>query len=218
MAEEGPSDAGSGIPNIEVSSSGTILTHKFFDRKGSFSPLLLVDDNITDDSLLQRVKRDFLDKTTNVENLIQMSRALADSFKNACSQSGPTMLPSFIGDDHGRREDRTFLALDIGGSTMRAAFVRVYGDQDDGRSAPPRLTGLRAWPVDGDVRGLSGTMFFRWIAARVRSILTNIEPYECNWQAGTSIATGLTWSFPFRSVALPPPVRYSSVSSFFRFC
>ncbi|OKL55450.1 hypothetical protein UA08_09285 [Talaromyces atroroseus] len=129
-----------------------------------------------------------------------MSRVLTKSFKTACSENDSTMLPSFIGEVTEFQENRVFLALDIGGSTMRAALVHVYRIRH-GKQPPPSVMGLHSWDIDAGVRTLSGMAFLRWIAARVQLILSTVDA-EKFWRTGSPIPMGLTWSFPFRQISV----------------
>lgn len=127
-----------------------------------------------------------------VERLFDMSAKLQDEYKEKLQSSNISMLPSYMHTLPTGNERGDYLALDVGGSTLRIALIRLMGKTVDGDGLQVRR--VRNFQIDEKIRQLTGRLFFDWIAARTGEMLA-----EYNHMSGTTNAhlqIGLTWSFP----------------------
>jgi hexokinase len=157
--------------------------------------------------------------------LLAAAHSLSQQYADHCTRQTPTMLPSFLSAGPSGAEAGQVLAVDVGGSTLRIAAVRL-----DGR-ASPQLLGLRTWPIGDEVKQMPGRSFFDWLAERIEHAL-DLEPVlgcmrermamgskgaspvggavpGCPGLGGEgTIPMALAWSFPLEYVAdhisLPP--------------
>ena len=127
-----------------------------------------------------------------LDRLFDMSAKLQEEYKDKLRCSDISMLPSYMQTLPTGNERGDFLALDVGGSTLRVALIRLAGQSTDGDKLQVRR--VRSFAIDEKIRQLSGRLFFDWMAARIGEMFS-----EYNHMNGTSNALlqiGLTWSFP----------------------
>ena len=120
-----------------------------------------------------------------------MSAALLTEYERACQMSDIGMLPSFChtlptGEEIGR-----FLAVDVGGSTLRVALTQLNGRRSNGDEVT--ILKCRHHVIDETSRGLIGRAFFSWIADRIAETLEGDDQWLC---AKEPLHMGLAWSFP----------------------
>ena len=102
------------------------------------------------------------------------------------------MLPSFNHTLPTGHEAGTYLALDVGGSTLRIALVELYGKSY--RTKGLRIIQMTVSPIDDVVRRLPGASFFDWIAEKIADMLADCP--EHNGNGVEPLPAGLSWSFP----------------------
>ena len=129
--------------------------------------------------------------------LLSTSDRLLQSFHKALQTSGETFLPSYTHTLPDGSENGTVVALDLGGSTLRVAVIRLNAREKDGKaqeSLEDVVTVLRrqSWSVEDDVKKLPAATFFDWIAKRIGDVLQAAG--EGKGRPGLKI--GVTWSFP----------------------
>lgn len=112
--------------------------------------------------------------------LQSISAALVESI-NAHMQmaDGATMLPSFTYSLAPRQPSGTAICIDLGGSTLRIAVLRL----------PRTFLERRTWVLEDAEKQLRGTEFFDYVAERVAEVAVLPEAQGV-WQLG------LAWSFP----------------------
>lgn len=147
------------------------------------------------DQLLEEV-RDLFKAPLNHERLHAMSCKLQDEFREKLQSSDICMLPSYQYTLPTGREQGTFLALDVGGSTLRVGLVELCGKthNDDGM----RIQRIKSYKIDKDIRNLQGLAFFDWMAERIHAMLG--EARTMAQQDAAPISMGLAWSFPIQYV------------------
>ncbi|KAK4127318.1 actin-like ATPase domain-containing protein [Parathielavia appendiculata] len=124
--------------------------------------------------------------------LKQLSRKLKSQFRERLWSNPVCMLPSYnsqlpTGDEVGQ-----FLALDVGGSTLRVALVDLRG-----RGAPgseDNIIQMDTFKIDSDVRSLRGREFFDWMAERIHR--TVAKDSSRGHRPEHPLLMGLAWSFP----------------------
>ena len=132
------------------------------------------------------------------EVLLDISQKLQDEFRRALRQDSSSMLPSFnhtlpAGDERG-----TYLALDVGGSTLRVALVELQGRTSRN---PLQITRMQSWNIDSTVKALEGHKFFDWMAERIEDMLATDRVKHKH--DDNILHTGLAWSFPLRCFTPP---------------
>ncbi|KAI9011968.1 hypothetical protein CLU79DRAFT_805993 [Phycomyces nitens] len=95
-----------------------------------------------------------------------------------------TMIPSYVTRMPTGKEQGTFLALDLGGSTLRVSAVHLLGQ------GQVKVTEVRrAIPMADPLRTGTSDAFFDWIVEAVCELLSKINTHE-------SLSMGVCWSFP----------------------
>ncbi|KAI8366596.1 hypothetical protein BD560DRAFT_332007 [Blakeslea trispora] len=124
-------------------------------------------------------------------------KAIVDGFKaeynsglDTASASGlATMIPSYVTDLPTGKETGTYLALDLGGSTLRVCAVELLGNSNS------KVTEIRRHIAPNDPLRTSGaTAFFDWIVETVSELLQKIG-HESAYAEGP-LSMGVCWSFP----------------------
>ncbi|PYH93509.1 hexokinase [Aspergillus ellipticus CBS 707.79] len=129
----------------------------------------------------------------SVQNMVAMSDKIRAQFKN-CLQSSPIcMLPSYNHALPSGTEKGTYLALDVGGSTLRVALVQLCGQGD------MRILNVASSYIDNDVKLLEGTLFFDWMAEKIDLMLHDVG---ANYgRESVPLSVGLSWSFPIEQTS-----------------
>ena len=129
------------------------------------------------------------------ERLLDMSRSMQEEYREKLRESDISMLPSYQHTLPSGEEKGDFLALDVGGSTLRIALVRLGGRDGDGL----QMKRSRSFVIDEDVRRLRGEEFFDWMAGKISEMKV-----EYNFISGTSeqrLEMGMAWSFPIEQTS-----------------
>ncbi|CAO3611132.1 unnamed protein product [Mucor hiemalis] len=124
-------------------------------------------------------------------------KAIVDGFKaeyesglNTASAAGlATMIPSYVTTLPTGKEEGTYLALDLGGSTLRVSAVELLGDCN------VKVTEIRRHIAPNDPLRTSGaTTFFDWIVDAIAELIVKIG-YD-TVHADGPLSLGVCWSFP----------------------
>jgi hexokinase len=126
---------------------------------------------------------------------------LQHEFAPKLQASDICMLPSYNHKLPTGREQGTYLALDVGGSTFRIALVELNGEQSDTKHM--RIVVMKSFKIDEKVRQRRGTQFFDWMAEKIEQALA--DPQLQNTNGTTSFPMGLAWSFPVEYVTSAKP-------------
>lgn len=124
-----------------------------------------------------------------------------------------SMLPSFNHLLPSGAETGRYVALDVGGSTLRAALVELRGrgtmTAAAGREA--EIVRMDTFRITPEIKLLEGAAFFDWMAMRIKEVLEG----DATWRPtpGTPIPLGLAWSFPVEYVLPAPLFRRPPLSS-----
>lgn len=96
------------------------------------------------------------------------------------------MLPSHITTLPSGRERGQYLAVDLGGTNMRVALVRLENNE-------ATVEKLDKWTIPETVKTGTAREFFDWIAERIVDLAGQscLDEGEYEWKLG------VTWSFPF---------------------
>jgi hexokinase len=105
------------------------------------------------------------------------------------------MLPSFNCVLPSGKEQGTYLALDVGGSTFRIALVELLG-----RSEGIRVVRMVSSHIDEKVKLLEGKAFFDWMAQKIGEMLYGGDREHDD--DSTPLAMGLSWSFALNQTSI----------------
>jgi hexokinase len=148
------------------------------------------------DEFLREVERLF-ESPLKVQGMLAMSGKLQEQFREKLQSSNICMLPSYNHTLPTGREQGSYLALDVGGSTFRVALVDLSG-RDNGKECM-RIVKMCSYRIDNTVKALKGHEFFDWMADRIGEFLE--DPIVVEVHGADTIAMGLAWSFPIEYVS-----------------
>ncbi|KAL3477865.1 hypothetical protein BJX99DRAFT_119650 [Aspergillus californicus] len=133
-------------------------------------------------------------KPLTLRNMITMSESIREQFRTGLESSPICMLPSYNHALPSGQEEGTFLALDVGGSTMRVALIELRGQ------GKMEILRVSSSVIDGEVKRLEGTSFFDWMAEKIESMLREVGTNYGREDAPLSM--GLSWSFPIEQTSI----------------
>jgi hexokinase len=172
------------------------LLHALFPKSTS----LKQQQQLRDDVLLKhsRTMEDFMHEVVRLFGaplhpsvLLAMSNQLQIQFRKRLQDCSTCMLPSYNHTLPSGNEKGTYLALDVGGSTLRVALVELCGRWSVGE--PMRIKAMESWSIDEPIKALEGDAFFDWMAARIEEMLRQGKHTH---DGDAPLSTGLAWSFP----------------------
>ncbi|KAK4032024.1 hypothetical protein C8A01DRAFT_41536, partial [Parachaetomium inaequale] len=129
--------------------------------------------------------------------LKQFSQQLKRQFRERLWANPECMLPSYNSHLPTGHESGQYLALDVGGSTLRVALVELRGREAPG--AEGGIIRMDTFKIDNDVRGLRGTQFFDWMAERIHR--TVAKDSTRGHSSEHPLLVGLAWSFPIEQTS-----------------
>lgn len=152
-----------------------------------------------DASIPHRSPHDFLKEAEGLllqpiqgDGLRHFATRLKAQFQHALLTNPACMLPSYNHQLPTRSEHGQYLALDVGGSTLRVALVELRGRE--ARGSESRIVRLDSFKIDRSIKNLEGTAFFDWMAQRiVDTISKDLGPEHTS---AHPLLMGLAWSFP----------------------
>ncbi|KAL8786781.1 MAG: hypothetical protein Q9213_002602 [Squamulea squamosa] len=149
------------------------------------------------DLLLKEVQGLF-EQQLRVESLLALSKKLQAEFKERLQAGPQCMLPSHNYTLPNGKEHGTYLALEVGGSTLRVALVDLNGRALSTQSL--KIRRIVTSTIDNRVRDLRGLAFFDWIAEKVGEMLSADSAACDHVELKEPIPMGIAWSFPIESV------------------
>lgn len=132
-----------------------------------------------------------------LRQLMLMSGVLGEEYKEKLQSSDISMLPSYQHTLPTGKEKGDFLALDVGGSTLRIALVRLAGEEPGVDKLQTKR--IRTFAIDRVIRDLQGREFFDWMADRIAETLTYNNRTHSTQNA--KLPMGLAWSFPIEQTS-----------------
>ena len=122
--------------------------------------------------------------------IARFATALKEQLREALQTSPNCMLPSFNHNLPTGLERGRYMAIDMGGTTLRMAIVELTG-RTAGVGDGMRLSALTSCRIGDNVKALAGLAFFDWLADRI------YDAASANQQSlPTPIPLTLSWSFP----------------------
>lgn len=133
----------------------------------------------------------------NGEGLQQLSTALKKQFIERLQKDEQCMLPSYshqlpLGDERGE-----YVALDVGGSTLRVAVVALRG-REEKIDRQSEIISMHHYRIGKNVKALKGMAFFNWMAQRIADTLAETGHHQHNIRKPLPLACA--WSFPIEYV------------------
>ncbi|KAJ4422230.1 N-acetylglucosamine kinase 1 [Gnomoniopsis sp. IMI 355080] len=168
----------------ESSSSSTSVT--LDDSKQCKSP----------NEFLSEVEELFLQPTQG-DALKEFSSKLKAQFREGLLNNPACMLPSYNHQLPSRSEHGQYLALDVGGSTLRVALVELRGREAVGSES--RIVRLDSFKIDRKVKNLVGMSFFDWMAQKIMATVSSALGSENS--RDNPLLMGLAWSFPIEQIS-----------------
>lgn len=138
-----------------------------------------------------------LSKSYTLDRLDEIIDKLRDSVKNMMQdETSGSMLASCITRLPSGEEKGTFLSVDLGGSTARVAFIRLYGKNEH------ETLYKASYPVSNEIKSYTGKGFFLWIAGKIQIGID--YAISQNWlnEDYDDLITGISWSFPFKQLSV----------------
>ncbi|KAI5291338.1 hypothetical protein KEM54_005330, partial [Ascosphaera aggregata] len=146
------------------------------------------------DDFLREIEAIFTQHLTQ-SNMLAMSKGICSQVNVNAKKSDISMLPSFTYTLPTGTETGTYLALDVGGSTLRISLVELNGKD---RGMQPLLA--KSVLISEDVKRLRGKEFFAWMA---KSIDDALSSGDRKYGYGKDpLPTGLSWSFPIEQTSI----------------
>lgn len=127
------------------------------------------------------------------DGLHKLSKGLKKQYLRRLQNDIECMLPSYSHQLPDGRESGQYLALDVGGSTLRVALVALSGTDADGQRHSEILR-MRNFKINMDIKDLEGTAFFDWMAERICETLEGGFGGENSPDKPLPMA--MAWSFP----------------------
>ncbi len=192
------------MTNRSVPTETMVMHSSFIYSPGPSPPLKVYDVHHVARSyhrsmggFLQEVHEQF-DVSLDAPSLLEISEQLQNQFQARLRSHPHCMLPSYIHTLPQGGERGTHVVLDVGGSTLRVALVKLCGrtDADD----PMQILRMETSHIDSSVKALKGLAFFDWLAAKVKHVLMKSSIRHDH--EGVPIPVGLSWSFPIAYVRL----------------
>lgn len=151
--------------------------------------------------VVQRTIQDFLKEAETAllgpvsgDGLLTLSDGLKAQFLERLQSDLECMLPSFNHQLPTGEEAGEFLALDVGGSTLRVALVQLSGRGGDGQQFS-KILSMRNFRIDRAIKDLEGALFFDWMATRISETLS-ADRLEKARDPEVPLPIALAWSFP----------------------
>lgn len=125
--------------------------------------------------------------------LQDLSKGLKKQFSERLQTSEECMLPSYSHQLPEGTESGQYLALDVGGSTLRVALVELRG-RETKSGDESEIVSIRNFSITPEIKDLEGMAFFDWMAERIGETLKVGSRKDLN--SDEPIPAALAWSFP----------------------
>lgn len=128
-----------------------------------------------------------------VPNMLSMSQNIRKQILHNAQASTIAMLPSFNYTLPSGKEKGTYLALDIGGSTLRVALVELLSED-----CHINFRRVSTCPITDDIKRSEGRAFFAWVADRIHDLLVQDKH---GYGLNIPLLMGVSWSFPIQQTS-----------------
>ncbi|KAK7942779.1 hexokinase-1 [Apiospora aurea] len=171
------------------------------------SPAVLKEHQVNGATLQPRPRtiEDFLKEAEDLlmgplddNRLSDFSSQLKLQFRERMQSHAESMLPSYNHLLPSGKETGQYLALDVGGSTLRVALVELRSREMPGRECS--IVRIDTFQITPELKLLKGMTFFDWMAARINEVLSDGDTQGRGPE--NPIPMGLAWSFPVEQTSL----------------
>ncbi|KAJ0110138.1 hypothetical protein J7T55_000570 [Diaporthe amygdali] len=131
------------------------------------------------------------------DGLSEFSLSLKAQFRDGLLNNPACMLPSYNHQLPNRSECGQYLALDVGGSTLRVALVELRGQEAQGSESC--IVRIDSFKIDPAIKKLKGTAFFDWMAQRIVDTVSKALGSENSPEK--PLLMGMAWSFPIEQTS-----------------
>lgn len=149
------------------------------------------DINCDSQDFLDRVEKAFCGSLHD-RLLLSFSCKLKSQFYDRL-QDPSCLLPSFHYQLPSGTECGKFIALDLGGTTLRVALIKLCGNIHSGKKS--EILNIKSFKITSSVKALSGHCFFQWMAERIEETLVDQDLFN------SIFPMGISWSFPIEQTS-----------------
>ncbi|KAF5657801.1 RTT107-like protein [Fusarium heterosporum] len=140
----------------------------------------------------------FLDPVSQDE-LRQLSSNIRKQLLQRLETDMECMLPSYSHQLPRGTEVGRFVALDVGGSTLRVALVELCGRVSN-VGEESRIVSIKNYYITPEIKALEGMAFFDWMAERILETLSaELDGHDAS---DGPLPMSLAWSFPIEQTSL----------------
>lgn len=134
----------------------------------------------------------FLDPVSQ-DGLQELSNNLRKQLLERLETDMECMLPSYSHQLPRGTEVGRFVALDVGGSTLRVALVELCGRVSN-IGEESRIVSIRNFHITPEIKALEGMLFFDWMAEKILETLS--AELEQQDRSDGPLPMSMAWSFP----------------------
>ncbi|KAI9748283.1 MAG: hypothetical protein M1815_003368 [Lichina confinis] len=128
----------------------------------------------TVESFLEHVVQAF-EASLETTALLRLSTGLRQQYREAFRKKGFGMTPSYLYNMPAGTERGTYVSMDIGGTVLKLALVRLNERQPDQGSGASTLLRLKTWTMDNAVKDSGSVGVYDWVASRLKETLFGPE-------------------------------------------
>lgn len=147
--------------------------------------------------------RDFLQPLhTETDTLYKLSHRLSLIYRKLASISSEQFFPTAITRLPTGHETGRYLAVYVGLSYLRVAFINLLGDQQVEGHSRVRRTLEKAWPIEEHLRRDHALDLFTWIGDCIAEVVADslANPSE---KMSSELITGISFCFPIKYEIFP---------------
>ncbi|GKZ35636.1 hypothetical protein AbraIFM66950_006336 [Aspergillus brasiliensis] len=127
--------------------------------------------------------------------LCDLSHRLSHTYRKLAASSSEQFLPTAITRLPTGHETGRYLAVYVGLSYLRVAFIELLGDQPVGRQPHVRRTLEKAWPIEERLRRDQARSLFAWIGDCIAEVIAD-DLANSKGDPPTEILMGISFCFP----------------------
>jgi len=158
--------------------------------------------------------------------LYKLARSFSDTYRHLALTSDQQFLPTPVTQLPTGEETGRYLAIDVGGSNLRVAFIELLGEveaethpvdasqrsQNTIRKAQRqrvKRTLERAWPIQEHLKMDKAEDLFAWIGDCIAEVVAeSLTSDDTKKDIPAELDMGITFSFPIMSVSLLSPFLF----------
>ncbi|GAB0135767.1 hypothetical protein EsDP_00004093 [Epichloe bromicola] len=133
------------------------------------------------------------------EGLQELSSGLKKQFVERLQKDEQCMLPSYSHQLPFGSESGEYVALDVGGSTLRIAIVALCG-REAKTDKQNEIVSMHSYRIGRDIKDLQGMAFFGWMARKLYETLAESGGYAHSLEKPLPVACA--WSFPIEQTSM----------------